>query len=128
MDAKQHAELTALVSNMAVELHTMKGNLAAMTSFFKSHLDRMDLIHEQVEKTIDRVTACEQSHIDALNGFPAKDAEAHRRYHEAVIEARELRNNIMRASLEKLLTAGVFGVIGILATLAWKVFKIQVTQ
>lgn len=63
-----------------------------------------------------------------LSGFPADDVEGHRRYHESVIEWRELRNKLVREALIKLAGAGAIAAAGILITLAWQVFKVKVTQ
>lgn len=63
-----------------------------------------------------------------LSGFPADDVEGHRRYHESVIEWRELRNKLVREALIKLAGAGAIATAGILVTLAWQVFKIKVAQ
>lgn len=68
----------------------------------------------------------EQKRIRA--GFPADDVDGHRRYHQAVIEWRELRNNMVRQMLEKMIGAGILGACGWLLLAIWQSFKITVTK
>jgi C4-dicarboxylate-specific signal transduction histidine kinase len=83
------------------------------------------------------------AHIDALNtksakqeaaitrllaGFPADDVDGHRRYHESVIEWRELRNKMVREALLKLAQAGTLAAFGWLALAIWQAFKTTVTK
>lgn len=63
-----------------------------------------------------------------LSGFPAADVEGHRRYHESVIEWRELRNKLVRDLLTKAAQATFMGALGFLALAAWKAFQISVTR
>lgn len=54
-----------------------------------------------------------QADVSSLkNGFPDGDPDAHRRYHESVIEWRELRNRMVREALTKALYAGFIGSSG----------------
>jgi hypothetical protein len=67
--------------------------------------------------------------IDKLiTGFPAGDTESHRRYHEAVIEWRELRNKLVREALIKVTQAGALAAFGWLALAIWQSFKLTVKQ
>jgi hypothetical protein len=75
-----------------------------------------------------KATKSEAAITRLLSGFPADDVEGHRRYHESVIEWRELRNKLVREALIKLAGAGALATAGILITLAWQTFKIKVTQ
>jgi hypothetical protein len=73
------------------------------------------------------------SHLEATNkrllsGFPADDVEGHRRYHESVIEWRELRNKMVREALAKVATAGALAAFGWLALAIWQSFKITVAK
>jgi len=83
------------------------------------------------------------AHIDALNAktaqleasnarllaaFPAADVEGHRRYHESVIEWRELRNKLVREALTKMVGAGALAAIGWLVLAFWQAFKVTVTK
>lgn len=63
-----------------------------------------------------------------LRAFPAGDTDGHRRYHESVIEWRELRNRMVKEGLIKVAQAGMLGGAGILLALIWRAFKISVTQ
>jgi hypothetical protein len=63
-----------------------------------------------------------------LGGFPADDIEGHRRYHESVIEWRELRNKLVREALTKMVGAGVLAGFGWLALAFWQAFKVTVTK
>lgn len=47
-----------------------------------------------------------------LRGFPNNDPEAHCRYHESVIEWRELRNKMVKESLIKMAGAGAIAGMG----------------
>lgn len=63
-----------------------------------------------------------------LSAFPAGDIDGHRRYHEAVIEWRELRNKMVGEALIKAAGAGVVGGLGWIAYALWKSFLITVKQ
>jgi hypothetical protein len=63
-----------------------------------------------------------------MAGFPAGDFEGHRRYHESVIEWRELRNKLVREALIKVAQGGALAGAGWIALAIWKAFKITVTQ
>lgn len=77
---------------------------------------------------VEKVTALEASNARLMSGFPANDVDGHRRYHEAVIEWRELRNKMVREGLIKVAQAGALAGAGILVGILWKAFKISVTQ
>lgn len=63
-----------------------------------------------------------------LRAFPAGDTDGHRRYHEAVIEWRELRNKLVREALIKITQAGALAAFGWLALAIWQSFKMTVKQ
>lgn len=63
-----------------------------------------------------------------LSGFPAGDFDGHRRYHEAVIEWRELRNKLVREALIKITQASALAAFCWLALAIWQAFKITVKQ
>lgn len=63
-----------------------------------------------------------------LSGFPGSDFDGHRRYHEAVIEWRELRNNLVREALIKVAQAGALAAFGWVALAIWQSFKLTVKQ
>lgn len=66
------------------------------------------------------------SHLMAA--FPASDVDGHRRYHESVIEWRELRNKLVRESLIKAAQATTLGGLGWVALAIWKAFVLTVKQ
>lgn len=61
-------------------------------------------------------------------GFPDGDIEGHRRYHESVIKWHELRNQVLRAALEKVTQAGAVAGVGYLLLLFWEWFKLEVKK
>lgn len=63
-----------------------------------------------------------------LTGFPAADIDGHRRYHESVIEWRELRNKLVREALIKAAQATTLGALGWIALAMWQSFKVTVKQ
>lgn len=63
-----------------------------------------------------------------MTGFPAGDFDGHRRYHEAVIEWRELRNKLVREALIKVAQAGSLAAFGWVALAIWQSFKLTVKQ
>ncbi len=65
---------------------------------------------------------------DVLRGFPNGDLEGHRRAHESMIRWHELRNQVLRAALEKVVSAGVVAGTGYLIVLFWEWFKLEVKK
>lgn len=63
-----------------------------------------------------------------LAAFPAGDIEGHRRYHEAVIEWRELRNKMVKEALIHAAKAGSLGALGWVGYAVWKSFLLTVKQ
>lgn len=66
--------------------------------------------------------------VQILRAFPSEDIEGHRRYHESVIEWRELRNRLVRESLVKVAQAGSLVAFGWLAIAVWQAIKVTVKQ
>ena len=80
---------------------------------------------EQLSKQVSN----QQSLVErVLSGFPAADVEGHRRYHESVIEWRELRNKMVREAMIKASQAGTLAALGWLGLAIWRALKISVTQ
>lgn len=75
---------------------------------------------------INKVTALEQTTARLMSGFPANDVEGHRRYHESVIEWRELRNKMVREALVNVAKAGTLAGIGWLGLAIWNAFRFSV--
>ena len=63
-----------------------------------------------------------------LSAFPAGDTDGHRRYHESVIEWRELRNKMVREAFINMAKVGALAGAGILVAVMWKALKISITQ
>jgi hypothetical protein len=73
---------------------------------------------EALEEKVDRI----------LRGFPDEDPDAHCRYHESIIEWRELRNKMVREALIKMAGAGAIGAVGWLAVAGFQALKISLKQ
>lgn len=98
--------------------------VALLTEMRDNQLDmRADL--EQVSK---KMTMLEEANERLLSGFPASDVEGHRRYHQSVIERRELVNKMLRETLVNIAKTGTLGALGLLLAAAWKYFQISVTK
>ena len=65
---------------------------------------------------------------DLTSGFPGGDLEGHRRYHESVIEWRDLRNKIVREALIKVGTSGLVAGSCWLIYAIWQAVKISIKQ
>lgn len=63
-----------------------------------------------------------------LTAFPAGDTDGHRRYHESVIEWRELRNKMVREALIKVAQGGAVAGFAWVALAIWQSFKLTVKQ
>jgi hypothetical protein len=53
-----------------------------------------------------------ERHLHIISAFPAGDIDGHRRYHESLIEWRELRNKVIRECLIQVAKAGLIGAFG----------------
>lgn len=62
------------------------------------------------------------------NAFPEGDPESHRRYHESVIEWRELRNKLVRAALEKMVSAGALAGTVWLLYAVWHALRMELNK
>lgn len=98
--------------------------VALLTEMRDNQLD-MRADFEQMSKKMGDLQA---SNERLLSGFPADDVDGHRRYHESVIEWRELRNKMVRDLLLKAAQATFMGALGFLALAAWKSFQISVMR
>lgn len=63
-----------------------------------------------------------------LSAFPSGDTDGHRRYHESVIEWRELRNKMVREALIKVAQGGALAGAGWIALAIWQSVKLSVKQ
>lgn len=85
-------------------------------------------MRDSQREIIQKVTALEKSNALLMTGFPANDVDGHRRYHEAVIEWRELRNKMVKEALVKASAATALGALGWIAVAIWQSFKLTVKQ
>lgn len=91
-------------------------------------VDLLTEMRDNQRDLINKVTALEQTTARLMSGFPADDVEGHRRYHESVIEWRELRNKMVREALLKVAGAGGLAAAGWLCVAIWNALKISVTR
>lgn len=89
----------------------------------------------QPDQILDKLNTIEKALADntrltaqLLTAFPAGDTDGHRRYHESVIEWRELRNKVVRECLVKAAQATTLGALGWVALAVWKSFLITVQR
>lgn len=75
-----------------------------------------------------KVTTHDRATVHLMTAFPASDVDGHRRYHESVIEWRELRNKVVRECLVKAAQATTLGALGWIALALWKSFLITVQR
>lgn len=81
-----------------------------------------------MEQLTEKVGTLQAANERLLSGFPADDVDGHRRYHESVIEWRELRNKMVREALMKVSQAGTLAAFGWLALALWEAFRATVKQ
>lgn len=86
--------------------------------------EEMVILRRLEQGLIDNTRKTEQ----ILTAFPGGDTDGHRRYHEAVIEWRELRNKLVREALIKVTQAGALAGAGWIALAIWQSFKLTVKQ
>lgn len=92
------------------------------------HLAMLTDIRDQLAATRTELAANTRKTEQLLAAFPAGDIDGHRRYHETVIEWRELRNKMVREALIKAAQATSLGALGWVALAIWKSFLITVKQ
>ena len=61
-------------------------------------------------------------------GFPDGDPDAHRRYHESVIEWRETRNMLVKAALTHAAKVGGVAGAGWVLYALWMALKMEITR
>ena len=98
--------------------------VALLTEMRDNQLD----LRADVEQLSNKFGTLQGVNERLLSGFPAEDVDGHRRYHESVIEWRELRNKLVREALIKIASAGALGAAGWLLLAIWQSFKITVQR
>lgn len=92
------------------------------------HLAMLTEIRDGLAATRAELAVNTRKTEQVLSAFPAGDTDGHRRYHEAVIEWRELRNKLVREALIKVAQAGSLAAFGWVALAIWQSFKLTVKQ
>lgn len=85
-------------------------------------------ICDQLVATRNELTLIALKTDKILAAFPGNDIDGHRRYHQSVIEWRELRNKLVREALIKVTQAGSLAAFGWVALAIWQSFKLTVKQ
>lgn len=91
-------------------------------------LDVMMAIHDRQVEQGAKIENVEKIVVALARGFPDNDIEGHRRYHESLISWHNLRNQVLRAALEKVVQAGFIAAFGWLAVMLWEWFKLEVKK
>ena len=88
----------------------------------------IEAVHEATAKLEQRITTMQARQDRIIAGFPGGDPESHRRYHETVIEWRELRNKMVREAL--IHAAKVGGLAGAcwIAYAVWMALKMEIMK
>lgn len=92
------------------------------------HLAMLTEIRDGLAATRAELAANTRKTEQLINAFPAGDTDGHRRYHEAVIEWREVRNKMVKEALIKAAAATTLGALGWIAVAIWKSFLMTVKQ
>lgn len=87
-----------------------------------------DKQRQQIGTIRDAQRTLQQEVANIARGFPDGDPESHRRYHESVMEWRELRNKMVREALIKAAQVGGLGAIGWVAYALWTALKMEVLK
>lgn len=72
--------------------------------------------------------ALQELREDLRNAFPGGDIHGHRRYHDTVIEWRELRNKMLREVLVGIAKFGTLGLVVWIGVALWKAFVFEVLK
>lgn len=83
---------------------------------------------EQIDRLSETQRELQQAVREIASGFPGGDPDGHRRYHESVIEWRELRNKMVRDALAQASKVGGMAAIGWLAYAIWTAFKMEIVK
>jgi hypothetical protein len=92
------------------------------------HLAMLTEIRDGLAATRAELATNTRKTEQVLSAFPAGDTDGHRRYHESVIEWRELRNKLVREALIKVAQAGSVAAFGWVALAIWQSLKLTVKQ
>lgn len=84
--------------------------------------------HKQISAMRDAQRSLKEEVQSLAKGFPDSDPESHRRYHESVIEWRELRNRMVKDALIHASKLGFFAGLAWVAYAIWVTIKMEVTK
>lgn len=90
--------------------------------------ERDDKQRQQIGTIRDAQRTLQQEVANIARGFPDGDPDSHRRYHESVIEWRELRNKMVRDALTHAAKVGGIGAACWVAYAVWTAFKMEVLK
>lgn len=90
--------------------------------------ERDDQSRRQIDSIIEAQRKLQNDVTSISRGFPDGDPESHRRYHESVIEWRELRNNLVREALSNAAKVGFFAGAAWVIYAIWVAFKMEVVK
>jgi hypothetical protein len=96
--------LSQLLTNLSDDQHDIKSKLDLLDDEFTSINSKLDNI---------------------MRGFPNGDADGHRRFHEAAIEWRELRNKMVRSALSEAAKVGGVAALGWVLYSLWIALKLE---
>lgn len=85
-------------------------------------------VRESTSEIERQVVEIQQRQDTIIAGFPDGDPDSHRRYHESIIEWRELRNRMVREALIKAAQVGTVGGIGWVAYALWVALKMEINR
>lgn len=75
-----------------------------------------------------KITVIQERQARIMLGFPDGDPESHRRYHESIIEWRELRNQMVKSALIQAAKAGGVGAFGWILYAVWQTIKLELLK
>ena len=88
----------------------------------------IEAVHEVKVELEVRIAAMEARQERLYAGFPDGDPDSHRRYHESIIEWRELRNQMVKSALIQAAKVGGIGAIGWVAYAVWQTIKLELMK
>lgn len=98
-------------------------------AFERRAAERERTIHAETAAQINQLSQDQRDTSLAVTrimaGFPGGDPESHCRYHDSIIEWRELRNRMVRDALSQASKAGALAAIGWIAYAIWVAFKME---
>jgi len=122
-------DLIALIVKLLEELRTSVGDLKSEQHSMLESFHLMESNAIAFENTLrDHARESSARHKQLLSAYPAEDIEGHRRYHESVIEWRELRNKMVREALIKCASAGALAGLGWLLYAIWLAVKFELSK